>query len=260
LVATVFAVANLTFFALCSRWPRVKREISSDMYGASAVWLVSSIYCIPTNFLLSLGMLPPLYILADFHVSTLPKVWILLAISGMVHDSIAELGSPLGVLNGFGIPGICNMMGALASGAFISKAQIIWPLRLFCYILPTPWCLSGLVSVLVLGSNDFSGAVATPNGTFECPDGNTACFGITGADVARALHATFEAADPDINWQVNAGWITLIFVVVRLLVLMHYIVDTRPARGVADARPAGRRGEKPTEKSALLGLGGALIG
>merc|ERR1712232_539877 len=81
----------------------------------------------------------------------------------------------------------------LFSGLFLKPEFIIWPFRVFCYLLPLRWMLRA-ASYLEYNGTEWDGAVLQSGGLgFTCPDAANAmqCFGRTGDQVLVSLRRQF---------------------------------------------------------------------
>jgi len=267
MIATVLFIALPTLNSTCARWPSYQREIRSGMYGPIAYWTVTSVISIVASFTLTLFAIPLLYIADDLPGSSFFKVWALLGVLTLFIEASAELMAFAGQEAGTGLQGMVNMHTIQSSGAFQNPSNIIWPFRIFTYIFPGRFCFSGMLTAVFNGwdsDSDFSGAFRLPdapvwlkesprglaaaanNRSFVCTGESNVCYASNGPDILRELHAAFEVADPNIQWEVYLGYIMAQWAVFRAFGYLGAIAATRPSKGRAQATSTA------TEQSALL--------
>jgi len=259
-VVVVFA-NTLVFLALVDRWPVMLREIRSGMYHPAAYTVVTSSLVGPVNFCAVLLLLPMPYLIVDLPLSTFFELWAAFGMVATWFESWAELASFLGREPGLVLVAQAVVATAYSCGVFLDWTTIIWPLHSFSYVLPGRLFLSTIVSVVFRESDDFSGAVEATNATvmgvealaagfdFYCPDAavSTVCYGRTGPEVLSQLHAKYAIAEPDTDYGRNVGWIALMIVALRLMVIGGSIAASLPAKG---RMPLAERAA--TERSTLL--------
>ena len=129
----------------------------------------------------------------------------------------------------------------LFAGVMIPEDQVIWPLRVFCTILPLKW---GISSIAYLDANQ-----ETYKGAYPCTyptdsgclthDGDadgwycdsdidlSQCYGYTGTQVLETLGGNYDAVSPDDYVLRNFGIIIAIAFVFQLqfMIIAGYLAD-----------------------------------
>lgn len=237
------------------RLPTVQREIKAGMYSPVAYWLVVTLLVIPTTFFVSIGSIAPWYVILDFPFSSWFETWALYTATALFFDAMMEAASFDSREVAIFSSGFINLMALFSTGFFLDAESILWPLRAFYYILPAHWMFGGIVSLLFREGKDFSGATlvnATPTPKdFVCEEAEatTACYGVTGVDILYSLKDKYDVVEPDVQFGVHLGWICLMFVVIRLLVLLRLILRMQLARA---PQRAGQLAVAADETTALL--------
>jgi len=72
---------------------------------------------------------------------------------------------------------------------------------------------------------------------------------VTGVDILYSLKDKYDVVEPDVQFGVHLGWICLMFVVMRLLVLLRLILRMQLARA---PQRAGQLAVAADETTALL--------
>lgn len=161
----------------------------------------------------------------------------LLATTSYFFDTTMEIFAFAGRELGIFLAGPFNLCAMFATGMYFNGDQIIWPFRITYYVLPAHWCFGGLVSTVFRESHDFTGATASKDADgprFVCEGGGdttTTCFGVTGRDILESLHDRYSVVEPEVQVGVHLGWIFLMIVVARLLLLACYTLRAIPAKG-----------------------------
>ncbi len=126
-------------------------------------------------FLVAICGLVPLYAVAAWPWESLPTVWLVFGTFLVAFEMAAQLFS----LDGKVLFGLLNFQNIwftsfIFSGIFVTREDVIWPLRIFTYILPFGWGTRSFFWALfhdwgVDGSDGFSG-------TAPCDPGLPGCF------------------------------------------------------------------------------------
>jgi len=259
----------IIILAMVERWPTFRREITSAMYGPIAFWSARTIVFIVTSLLTTFCIVLPAWIINDINPSAIPSMLIVVWVQAFFFAAFANL---LGLCKreaATALAGMITLHMIMTSGQFFDVDEIIWPFRVFTYILPARLGFAALVRVIIGQSHDFSGAIRlsdappdvlrTPaakaairnNMSFVCPDSPDVCYADTGDAVLRRLHILYAVADANLEWTENAGWILLQAICVLFLGGVAVYLATRPPKGRQVAQHSS------TENSALLAKGGA---
>jgi ABC-type multidrug transport system ATPase subunit len=175
----------------------LKKEIKNGMANAVpyviAKWLIN----IPFICLFAVcAVLLPLFAISNFNTEYIGHALAIFAVFFWAWDACAE-GNAIASSNN-PVLAVCLtvghlMIGALFSGAFTRREQIIWPFRALSWSHPHHNVLAGL-SYLEFHEENFEGAVANADSTrgFECPGKlDIQCFGRTGLEVLESLRSLF---------------------------------------------------------------------
>ena len=205
-----FMAGNILFYQIasfnnyCDRWGPFQREIKNGMYGAALYWCVSSTLAA----LVALGVIlntVPQSLFMGLPGSSYFGIFVLCFAYLAFNDAFVETASLFGREVGTGLVGMCGIHGAFTNGVFQDPSSVIWPFRLFSYILPGRYVFEGSLQLFFGGENNhFQGAyrlssapdhirhspagllAASRNQTFFCPDSET-CYGDNGREVLNAL-------------------------------------------------------------------------
>lgn len=196
----------IIILAMVERWPTFRREITSAMYGPIAFWSARTIVFIVTSLLTTFCIVLPAWIINDINPSAIPSMLIVVWVQAFFFAAFANL---LGLCKreaATALAGMITLHMIMTSGQFFDVDEIIWPFRVFTYILPARLGFAALVRVIIGQSHDFSGAIRlsdappdvlrTPaakaairnNMSFVCPDSPDVCYADTGDAVLRRLH------------------------------------------------------------------------
>lgn len=177
-------------------------------------------------------------------------------------DAMAEVcyfdGRELGSVSFLGLLTVVTLGG----GAFVSGDQLIWPIRLSWYVSFVHWYITAVSNVIFTGSEDFDGAVLATDGSvlgnaalnrgheFYCADAEqNMCYGVTGSQILRSLHALYGVVNIDVKHSEAIGWMCLFWGVFKVIGMVRIFVETMPKKSQRIAAPAMR---VATESSKLL--------
>ena len=183
------------------RWRLFESELKAGMYGVGCFWFVWCQFQLVVSAILAFAVMVPLILLNDDFVvwlKTLPELWTLLCLWIAYWRAVADLlcwGSRT-LANWLAIMAVLFTIFSL--GFFVVEEELIWPFRLFYYILPGSYFFGGFATIYMRADHrTFSGSeVATnetiagrlalsQNRTFYCPGepATTRCFGRTSAEI-----------------------------------------------------------------------------
>ena len=201
----------ISFLAYCEWWPLSRREIRSGTYGPITYWSALTLAGLPFHTLTSLVAVVAMFATANLPFAAVPTAWAALTLFSLEGHAFTLLGSFLGRDLGLLPIGVHLMHTAISTGFFLSLGSVIWPLKLFQYILGGKYTFAILAYKTFSETGTWEGAfplsganlsdievglVATAqNRSFYCPDevAATDCYGITGRDVLTSLQARFPA-------------------------------------------------------------------
>jgi len=190
------------------QWLSTKREVKDGMYhpvaSAVASWMVQT----PMMFVLALCSLVPVFAITDLYWPNFLYAWLIYAVTFWAFEGMAQ-ALAVGPNVIVGLFGFLNIFFAafLFCGMFVDPADVIWPLRVFCYFLPLGWALQSYVYYILHGAPEYDGTVActpgnvTPTGGFcnaggfYCYDASdptgAVCYGRTGDQILNSLSNQF---------------------------------------------------------------------
>jgi len=247
--------------------PKVKREAKEEMYRPSAFSLTKVIIQVPCSFILGFAMVVPEFVILDYNFDIFNRLWLLYSATIFTLDSASEIFSL-----------IPNAEAALfvflqfalflvyGSGVFTANEEIIEPLRSLYDIVPTHWAIVGLMNLIVLNSEDFSGAVPATDGSqqahaarnagldYYCPDDGTGesvtCYGQTGEQALDSFQGRFSVIDRYISYGSCLGRVLAAALAFKIVSVVCYEASCAPA-----ARRSAPPPEGTAESTALLATG-----
>jgi len=184
-------VYNLEYFA-------VKKEIKDGMYSPAAYLLANAILQLPLIFVISFfALCVGTYGIANYDAGGMPTMVCIFAACLWSFECCAQFFAVAFADPLVGMLGFMNVWFAnfLFSGMFIAAADVVWPFRLFCYILPLGHSMTAMIYT-EYHKKEWSGAVldATDARGFSCDaDVSTMnCYGRTGLQVLDSLHDNYD--------------------------------------------------------------------
>jgi len=126
----------------------------------------------------------------------------------------------------------------LFAGVMVPEADVIWPLRVLCKVLPLKYAIRGMAFVEIHGTT-WKGAVldaAAPRG-FTCPEDPSylECYGRTGAQVLETLGANFKSISSSDTVMEDLFVICMVSLVFKLLFVAAASYRSRGARPLSAA-------------------------
>eukprot|EP00937_MAST-01D_sp_MAST-1D-sp2_P001512 g1512.t1 len=228
----------------------IKKEWRNGMVSGGAYLLARTIIEVPMMLLLAVFALSAGgYGIVNFAGS---KYLMMVAMWAMVMWSFESIAQLFSVQFDNPLVGMLMFMNNwfssfLFAGVMIAEADVVWPFRLFCYILPLKWGLQGMMYIEFTDST-WSGATTAgcpanysstpalkPECTYHSALGNTAgftcgpgvpqqnCFGYTGAQVLESIGKNFQVVEAKNNLAMDFGIVAAIgifFKVQYMVVLM----------------------------------------
>jgi len=246
----------------------IKREVKAGMYHPAAAALASWVVQVPMMFILGACSLVPTYIFADLDWSGFCMAWLIYSMTFWAFEGFAQASSvsPNVILALFGF---INMYfcAFLFCGMFVAVDDVVWPLRVFCYVLPLGWSLESFMYWIYHDGYDYSGTEAcTPGNTtvvygpgnasasylcddrgFYCPgDVNGAnCYGKTGDQILDSLSVQFTIFTSVNNTGRNIAIIIAFGVVLRFNFLFLLTAASKWVGAETPRPPSASRGPTP---------------
>jgi len=128
------------------------------------------------------------------------EFFLLFAAHLLSWESVAQIAPLSGnsLLEGMLVYLNSNLTAVLCSGYFLWRESIIWPFRVYSYLLPFRYAMqslvySGVVSMTLRNAVPCAVSASCPRG-FQCVNQSVTdpCFGFTGSDVLTTYNAIFE--------------------------------------------------------------------
>ena len=193
-------------------------EIRGGMCSTAAFILANTAIQLPMMFVLSACVLTPTFALGNWEWETFGDQLLLYSANFLVWESMAQcfsIGHPLvGMLNY-----VQNWFTSLLFCGFVFRGtEVIWPFRLFYYIMPFQWFFNSAI-YNVFSSASYDGTVAcnatsclladdctTCERGFYCPGGGNAalqCWGPDGPNILTSGHVSYEVVTPENHFARN---------------------------------------------------------
>jgi len=223
-----FIFSNVMFLNIailagyCSRFPAFERELKAAMYGPTMYWLVSTALSILVDMIAAVASAVPISLFMNVPASSY---------FGIICLSFACFSFLTAAIEWFALSGresatfFCAQLGchmSFGANAYLNAKEIIWPFRIFYYILPSHYFFDSALQ-LSFGDenahwngayrvssahesilNSSAGREALQSGdTFVCPETPGNCYGDNGRDVLASLASIHEAAGARPVWGEN---------------------------------------------------------
>jgi hypothetical protein len=239
---TVLAPLGGTFF-LYALWvmnPLIKRDIKHGMYSALNYCIVFTFVQIPASIISAMAFIVAPYTLGGWHLSSLFNEVVIVACLLFSFENAAQYA-----ITRSGAYLICSqtygqLMGAsmFFSAYMLPARSIIWPIQIFCWILPVRWAAESTAYALFIDA-DYSEAfecATCPRG-FTCEEHvpGASCYGFNGYQILVSLAARFDCYHYEDR---VLGCILIILYFGFILKLFHY-------KGMA--RVSGKKVEPPVQ-------------
>lgn len=227
-IAVPTMLSVIVVFASNEEFHLVKKEIKNGMLKTGAYLVSSTILALPYMFLLSLGCLALPGLIANWHFDRFVESWLSFAVTLWCFESMGQF---MGVCFENAMLGMLAMMGLwftafLFMGTFLQEEYIMFPLNIFCQIMPLKWTAMAL-SYNILSDTSWVGATlnATSATGFVCPDlPEYLCYGSTGRQVLTTLSYIFSnvtADDTRINCIMNVFYIGAFFKFFHIVLVLQ---------------------------------------
>jgi len=203
-------------------------------------------------FLIAFCSCLPAWVIADLPFSRFLLALGLVSITLLAWERIALLfgidpNLLLGILN------YQNMWftGFIFSGWFLPADQIIWPFRIYHYVLPTTYAVRSFIWAVYIDTPEYLGALECHIDNSSCTKGyfcpnasEVSCFGVFGADILDSVGANyFTAFSSDDTTVGDSGAIMAIAAVVWLFSCVQLV--QLAALGKLPSPPTLSQNEKP---------------
>ena len=218
-------VYNTEFFS-------VKKEVKNGLYKPLSYMIANFIIQVPFMVILSIcAVTISGYGIGNWSWENYPQLVIVYACGLFAFESVAQLFS----MQSDPLLGMLNFMNVwfsafLFAGVMVPRSDVIWPFRLFCYILPLNWVLRSM-AYLEFSAATYDGAeLCTDTGDqtcffhvdgggnqiipgWTCGDNRLQCMGREGTQVLDSLGANYKSLSSENN-VVNDIFICLLITVV----------------------------------------------
>jgi len=239
-----------------TQWISLRKEVKDGMYHPVAGALASWVIQVPMMFLLAAAAMIPLFIIGDLHWPNFPMAWLMYTLMLWAFEGLAQMlaVAPNVVLGLFNYLGM-YFTAFLFCGMFVDTADVIWPLRAFCYFFPMSWGLQSFVHAIYHGGPDYEGAMnctageLLPNGAlcsyqgFYCssdddPTG-AVCYGISGDQILNSLSVQFPIYGDDGHYPRNIAFVIAFGLLMRVNYAGLVFTLTKVLGGEEPKEPSG---------------------
>jgi ABC-type multidrug transport system ATPase subunit len=247
-------VFNTEFFA-------IKKEVKNGMVNTVAYLIANSIIQIPMVFVLGLAVLPiAAYAIINFQGAHFFHLWLIYSVTMFCWEGLAQLMSVSFANALFGMLQYVNMWFAafLFCGIFLPVPDIVWPFRVFSYILPFRYTFQMLGYFEFIGT-EFNGAVKCTfgpsdtnclEGGFKCSDDVPVCYGATGKQVLASIHDRFAVINDRNFFGSYMGVLIAISVVCKLGYVVLMIMKTKVESKIVPTGSSSAKAEAIPENDA----------
>eukprot|EP00971_Amphidinium_carterae_P014954 295285-Amphidinium_carterae.1 len=187
------SLAVIAVYAYNAEFKAIRREMKNGMVSPMAYVFASSLMQLPFMFLFAaFALLVPAYCIGKFYIDHMPMMVVLYAVSMYAWEGFAQLLSipfdnPLIGMMAF-IGGWFT--GFLFSGWMLPTEDVMWPFRIFAYILPLRYTIRGMVYLEFMDTmfEPCLGEEPRCYGTGAVPTGHQ-----SGSDVLDSLGGVFRS-------------------------------------------------------------------
>lgn len=224
-------VFNTEFFA-------IKKEVKNGMVNNTAYLIANTVIQIPMMFVLGLAALPvAAYGIMNFQGAHFWHLWLVYSVTMFGWEGFAQLMSVQFANALFGMLQYVNMWFSafLFCGIFLPVTDIVWPLRVFSYILPFRYTFQ-LLGYFEYKGTEFHNAVKCTYGSgdtncleggYKCSGDVPVCYGATGEQVLASIHDRFAVITDKNNFGSYMGILIAIAVVCKIGYVSLMIMKTR---------------------------------
>lgn len=225
-------LAVVVILSANAEFKTMKREIKDGQYGPVPQFLANQLIALPMLFFISICVLVPPYAITDLPWASFGPVLLMYAACMWAFEGMAMFFSLVdNPIIGMAQYVQCWFAAFLFSGMFARRDDVIWPFRIFCYVMPIGWCCSSIMQVVMTHVPDYEGAVECLPGElgcndrgFYCPDQlPISCFGKKGLDIVESVGISYSAFSREDFFARNLGIILGIGTFWRLLYLISLV-------------------------------------
>jgi ABC-type multidrug transport system ATPase subunit len=211
-------------------------ELRAGMYKIFSYVMSGGLVQIPALFVLSLVINLAAFAVGNWPWDNFMTFVVQFAITLWVYDSMAQL---MAVSFKSPVIGMLAFLGYWSSsivfcGLVFKATDVVWPFRLFYYVLPLKWTFNASGYDVYMPSKAYKGAsicdagadvtlssgavVACPAGGFYCDGAATSfgCWGATGEQVLNTLSLSYESLGTDDDRGFDIGILMLMGFVLKL--------------------------------------------
>jgi ABC-type multidrug transport system ATPase subunit len=254
-------------YAYNTEFNAIKREVKNGMLSPIPYLLANSVLLIPVMFLLAIAAISVGgYGIIDFNGERYGEVMLIYACMMYAFESLAQM---LSVAFDNPLMGMLNFMqlwfsSFLFSGLFITIKDIVWPFRVFSYILPFRYAAEALIYQEFI-AKPFRGAeLCDPSeaGCLSFPDEQGAndgwrctedlgsdgvCYGRDGWQVLKTVGQSFDVISADTVTWVNIVILLAIAVGARLVYVVLMLQKSNNASKIVPLKDAPTVAEEAKE-------------
>jgi len=222
----------------------IRKEVRNGMVNPIAYLIARTIIELPMMILLAISALGiAAYGIANFYANNFVAMIITYAVQLWAFETMAEM---FAVSMENPLIGMLQFMNNwfssfLFAGVMVPEKDVIWPFRLFCYILPLRWGLQSM-TYIEYSDSSFGGASITdcpPGGKdpqciyftelgnntdgFKCTGADfnpLACYGATGDQVLTSLGKNYQS----ISAKDTVGWDVLYVLIIGAVFKVFYMI------------------------------------
>ena len=234
----------------------IKREVKNGMMSPIPYLFANTILLIPVMFLFAIfAVSVSAYGIIDFNGERYGDMLLIYACMMFAYESIAQM---LSVAFDNPLMGMLNFMQVwfsafLFSGLFIKIDDIVWPFRVFSYILPFRYAFEAMTYQEFI-AKPFKGASLCDPGTPNCisesgeqapgdgwicssTSGDSVCYGHDGWQVLDTVGSSFNVISSDTKTGINIAILLGIAVGARLIYVIMMIQKANKTTQIAPAVP-----------------------
>jgi len=197
-------LAIVTVYAQSKEMELVKKEVRSGMYSAPLYLGVNTLLQIPMLLILTVcAMAIPGYAVVSMRLDGFAEMMLIVFCILISFEATAQFNSLVHRNPLLGMMVFLNWWFAsfLFCGFLINPEDVIWPLRVFSYIVPFTWGIRGMAAV-EFTDVQFEGAqLDNSSQGYSCPASSHSmgCYGVTGRQILDSLNVTYRVVQSDAN-------------------------------------------------------------
>lgn len=214
-------IGVVAVFALNEEFKSVQKEIKNGMVTPVSYILAKTVLELPIMILFAFAaLLVPGYALSNFYLPNLLSMVLMWAISIYAWETLAQA---LAVSFDNPLLGMMNFMsmwfsGFLFMGLLIPGSDLVWPLKVFFYILPLKYSFRSMMYIEYVDSK--WGA---------CKASDAVCFGRDGDEVLSTLNTLFPLVSDDNTIGLDILIVLAISLVFKVFYILQVMVKSQRA-------------------------------